>query len=90
MTRLHIVLFCILSLAATVAVYAALFPYTSLSPTEVEAAHEPLPMEEFDLVDLGNDYGQLTVFELVGYYLENPPPAATGEAAPRRKHFGGC
>ena len=30
-------------------------------------------MEEFDLVDLGSDYGQLTVFELVGYYLENPP-----------------
>ena len=67
-----------------------LFPHTSMSPAEVEAARKPQPMEEFDLIDLGSDYGQLTVFELVGYYLENPPPAAAaGEAAPRKKHFGG-
>ena len=90
MTRLQMVLFCILSLAGTVIVYAALFPYTSMSAAEVQAAHEPLPMEEFDLVDLGSDYGELTVFELVGYYLENPPPAVTSETVPRRKHFGGC
>ena len=90
MTRLQIVFFCIVSLAGTVAVCAALFPHTSMSPGEVEAARNPLPMEEFDLVDLGSDYGQLTVFELVGYYLENPPQAATVETTPRKKHFGGC
>ena len=90
MTRMQMALFCVVSLAATIGVYAALFPYTSLSPAEVEAAGNPLPMEEFDLVDLGSDYGQLTVFELVGYYLENPPQVATGETAPRKKHFGGC
>ena len=90
MTRLQMLLFCIVSLAGTVAVYAALFPHTSMSPAEVEAARNPMPMEEFDLVDLGSDYGQLTVFELVGYYLENPPEATAVETAPRKKHFGGC
>ncbi len=91
MPRLQVFIFCIVSLAGTLAVYAALFPHTSMSPAEVEAARKPQPMEEFDLIDLGSDYGQLTVFELVGYYLENPTPAAAaGEAAPRKKHFGGC
>lgn len=90
MTRLQIAVFCIVSLAGMIAVYAALFPYTTMSPADVEAARNPLPMEEFDLVDMGSDYGQLTVFDLVGYYLENPPETAAGEAAPRKKHFGGC
>lgn len=49
-----------------------------------------MPMEEFDLVDLGSDYGELPVIELIGYYLENPPPAATAGAASKKKHFGGC
>ena len=66
MTRLQMVFFCLLALAGTVGLYAALFPHASLSPAEAAAAREPLPMEEFDLVDLGSDYGQLTVFELVG------------------------
>ena len=56
-----------------------------MSPAEVEAAHEPLPMEEFDLVDLGSDYGQLTVFELVGYYLDNPPAPPDGRGCAEEK-----
>ena len=89
--RLPILSFCIASLAGVVIVCAVLFPYASMSHAEAEAARTPVPMEEFDLVDLGDDYGELPVVELIGYYLENPPPvaAATG-AAPKKKHFGGC
>ena len=90
MTRLQMACFCILALAGTLGVYAALLPHASLSPAEVEAAREPLPMEEFDLIDLGSDYGPLTVFELVGYYLDNPPQPDTVAAVSRKKHFGGC
>ena len=90
MTRLQMACFCILALAGTVGVYAALFPHASLSPAEIEAAREPLPMEEFDLIDLGSDYGQLTVFELIGYYLDNPPQPETVATVSRKKHFGGC
>lgn len=90
MTRLQMVCFCVLALAGTVAVYAALFPHATLSPAQVDAARNPLPMEEFDLIDLGSDYGELTVFELIGFWLENPPKADVVAAAPRKKHFGGC
>ena len=90
MTRLQMVCFCILALAGTVGVCAALFPHASLSRAEAEAARTPLPMEEFDLIDLGEDYGPLTVFELVGFYLDNPPQPETVATVSRKKHFGGC
>ncbi len=90
MTRLWMVGFCLLVLAGTLGVYAALFPHASLSPAAVDAAREPAPMEEFDLIDLGSDYGQLTVFELVGYYLDNPPQPEAVATVSRKKHFGGC
>ena len=90
MTRLQMVCFCALALAGTVAVYAALFPHATLTQAEVDAASNPLPMEEFDLIDVGSDYGELTVFDLVGYWLENPPEVEVVATAPRKKHFGGC
>ena len=90
MTRVQVLLFCILSLAGTLAVCAALFPHASLTPAEAAAARDPRPMEDFDLLDLGRDYGALSVFELVGYYLDNPPEPAAVEAVKRKKHFGGC
>ena len=88
--RPSILIFCIASLAGVVIVCALLFPHVSMSRAEAEAARTPVPMEEFDLVDLGSGYGELPVIELIGYYLENPPPAATAGAAPKKKHFGGC
>ena len=88
--RPSILIFCIASLAGVVIVCALLFPHVSMSRAEAEAARTPVPMEEFDLVDLGRGYGELPVIELIGYYLENPPPAATAGAASKKKHFGGC
>ena len=88
--RPSILFFCIASLAGVVIVCALLFPHVSMSRAEAEAARTPVPMEEFDLVDLGRGYGELPVIELIGYYLENPPPAATAGAASKKKHFGGC
>ena len=88
--RLPILSFCIASLAGVVIVCAVLFPYASMSHAEAEAAGTPVPMEEFDLVDLGSDFGELPVIDLIGYYLENPPRVTTIGAAPKKKHFGGC
>jgi len=54
-------------------------------------AATPQPMEDFDMIDLGEDYGMISVVELLGYYLDNPPEleVSTG-VKPRKLQFGGC
>ncbi|MGI9304469.1 MAG: hypothetical protein ACR2RB_17450, partial [Gammaproteobacteria bacterium] len=79
-----------ISLAAALAASAALLPYATLPIAEATAAQQAVPMEEFDLIDLGEDYGQVSVFELVGHYVENPPQPEAVDAKPKKKHFGGC
>ena len=69
---------------------AWLFPHATLSAAQVENARDAAPMEEFDLFDLGEDYGELTIFDLVGFYLDNPPEPASSAPAATKKHFGGC
>ncbi len=90
MTKIQSIVFCILSLALTVGVFAWLFPYAAMSESQAQSVSEPATMEEFDLIDLGDDYGQLTIYELVGYFLENPPEPETAATVSRKKHFGGC
>ncbi len=90
MTPIKMISFCALCLLAAVALSAVLFPYSAMTREQVMSAQEPLPMEDFDLVDLGEDYGELSVFDLIGYYIDNPPEPATLENATRKKHFGGC
>jgi len=87
--RREIVIFNILSLLGTLGISALLFSYAAVPEEKRLAASQPQPMEAFSDVDLGPDYGEIPVFELVGYYLENPPVKAAG-AAPVQKHFGGC
>ena len=90
MTPLKMICFCTLCLLAAVGLSVVLFPYSAMTREQMTSAQQPLPMEDFELVDLGEDYGQLTVFDLIGYYIESPPKPATLDNAPRKKHFGGC
>ena len=84
-----IVIFNTLSLVVTLGLSAVLFPYAVIPDETRAAAKQPLPVEEFADVNLGPDYGVVSVAELMGYYIENPPVSA-GAAAPKRQHFGGC
>ena len=90
MTRMQIVFFCAATLLGSLVISAALFPFVSLSNADVNLAQTPKPMEDYGPVDLGEDYGELSVFELVGYYIENPPKPETAAAPRKKKHFGGC
>ncbi len=86
----RIVIFNVLSLVITLGLCLLLFQMTAMSDKTIQAAKTPLPAEEFEDVDLGDDYGPMSVIELMGYYIENPPQASsTGTAAPKQ-HFGGC
>lgn len=83
-------LFCIGTLAASLAVCAIGFSFAALPQEAVEAARRPAPAEALPDIDLGGGFGKVPVVELLGYYIENPP-APTGTAAvPAVKRFGGC
>lgn len=85
-------IFCTLALSIAVAVCAAGFRIAALPPDAVAAAGRPVPAESLPDVDVGGGFGKVSVIDLVGFYVENPPAAAgAGDgAAPATKRFGGC
>jgi hypothetical protein len=95
MSTPQIWLFCTGSLAVSLGLAAVIYPYAALDDATLEMARTPQPMEALPDVDLGPDFGLLPVTELMGYYIENPPPEPNaalkdGASAPQRQHFGGC
>jgi len=85
------VIFCSVSLAITGVVCAAGFSLAALPRATVEAARIPAPPEALPELDLPG-LGKVSVIDLVGYYIDNPPaPVGAGDAAPAAtKRFGGC
>jgi hypothetical protein len=79
--------FCVLTLAATVAISWVAFPYAAMSHEALEAAQTPTDAEEFDDVNI-KDFGEIPVFDMVLHYIDNPP-VDTGEAEPTVR-FQGC
>ena len=90
MKTLGIIIFCIFSLVGSIGLSYALYPHAS-SP-QVGESKTAKAMEDFvDDIDLGEDFGPMSVIDLMGYYLENPPAATSSSipAVPKRQ-FGGC
>ena len=85
--------FCTAALIVAVAVCAVGFRLAALPRDAVDAAMRPAPAEALPDVDLGGGFGKVSVIDLIGYYIENPPAtanAAGGDAAPAARRFGGC
>jgi len=85
------VIFCSVSLVLAVAVCAVGFSLAALPRAAIEAAKRPAPPETLPDLDLPG-FGKVTVIDLMGYYIDNPPaPVGAGGAAPAAtKRFGGC
>lgn len=84
------VIFCSVSLAITGVVCAAGFSLAALPRATIEAAKTPTPPEAMPELDLPG-LGRVSVLDLVGYYIDNPPAPVGGDAAPAAtKRFGGC
>lgn len=85
-------IFCGASLAVTLALCAAGFRLAALPAESVAASRRPAPPETLPDVDLGGGFGKVSVIELVGFYMENPPAPKSGggDAPPAVKRFGGC
>jgi len=91
MNRYSNFIFCAASLLLTLGLSFALYPYAKLSNTEIASLNTPKAMEDFDeVIDLGEDFGPMTMIELVGFYLENPPQGGSAVKAETKRHFGGC
>jgi len=87
-----IILFCIVSLVATLGLAYALYPHAILPDEQLNNSKTPQDMEDFDqVISLGEDFGELTVIDLMGNYLDNPPaPVSSSQASPPKRQFGGC
>jgi hypothetical protein len=84
-------IFCSVSLVIGSAACAAAFQLSALPMDTVRAAKVPAPPETLPELDLPG-FGPVSVIDLMGYYIDNPPaPAASGGgAAAPPKRFGGC
>ena len=83
-------IFCSVSLIVTAVVCVAGFPLAALPRATVEAAKKPAPAETLPELDWPG-FGKVTVIDLMGYYIDNPPaPVAAGATPPAAKRFGGC
>lgn len=83
-------MFCVASLLVSLILAIAIFPFTALPPEKVAVATIPVAAENLPSLDLGA-FGEVTVADLLAYYIENPPaPRTEGVAPARTEHFGGC
>jgi len=86
------VIFCSVTFATAIAVCAVGFRYAAMPAETLAASRTPAPPEKLPDVEI-TGFGKVSVIELVGYYVENPPsedkPAGPGSARPG-KRFGGC
>jgi len=85
------VIFCSASVVLAMLVSAIGFSLGALPPETIRAATVPMPPESLPDIDIPN-FGQVSIIDLMGYYIDNPPaPAgAPGASAPAVQRFGGC
>lgn len=90
MSRISII-FCASVLVASLALCAFGFWLAAMPKEAIEASQRPAPPQSLPDVEIGGGFGKVSVLELVGYYLENPParPSADG-TVPSVKRFRGC
>lgn len=90
MNRVSLI-FCIVSLIVTAVVFGTGFNLAAMPRQAVASVKIPVSPESLPDIAMPG-FGKVTVMDLMLYYIENPPVAATpeGGAAPAAKRFGGC
>ena len=80
-------IFCSVTLAATLLLCWALFPLAALSRDELAASSTPTDAELFEDVSV-EGFGDIPVFDMVLHYIDNPPAETSGGETEVR--FQGC
>ena len=82
--------FCSLSLIGTFGFISIIYPMASISTEKLKDWKEPAQAEELPDINLG-DFGNVSVGELIDYYIENPPAHSFEDNALTREiRFKGC
>ena len=92
MKLFSIIVFCIFSLVATLGLAYGLYPHAKLSESQLKSIKTPQSMESYEqVINLGDDFGEMSVIDLMGNYLDNPPsPTGSSETSKPKRQFGGC
>lgn len=84
------VIFCSASVVLAIVACSLGFWLAALPPETLQAANKPVPPESLPDIDIPG-FGKVSVLDMMGYYIDNPPaPAGGGASAPAAQRFGGC
>lgn len=84
-------IFCTVTLLASLGLAWLFFPLAALPEKTLQAAKTPQPAETMGSINLGGGFGEVPISDLMDYYIDTPPqPAASGAPAAPVVHFGGC
>lgn len=91
MNKVQILIFCSGSLLLSLLVAFLLYPHATIPQQTLEFSRTPQAMESLPDVNLGENFGSVSVTDLVGYYIDHPPqPATAGAGTQHEQQFGGC
>ena len=81
------IIFCTVSLLATLVVFAAMIPASMVSKELAATASSCKTLSDDIEVEFQGILEDISIWDLIRYYLENPPaPGAVSKA----QRFGGC
>lgn len=84
------VIFCSAGVVLATLACSVGFAITALPAETLQAAKKPVPPETLPDIDIPG-FGKVSVLDMMGYYIDNPPaPAGGGSSAPAAQRFGGC
>lgn len=92
MDNSRVLIFCVATLVLTLVVCVVLGRAVMVPEATVESADIPQSVDAFTQpINVGSGLGQVTVDQLMEYFVAHPPQSETGGApALPVQHFGGC
>ncbi len=83
------ILFCIGALVGSALLAKVAYPLAAISKEQLTSSQSIVPAEELGVIDLG-EFGEVSVYDMVSYYMDNPPEPKAAEVSPGKVRFEGC
>lgn len=83
------ILFCVGALLGSALLAKVAYPLAAISKEQLIASQSIVPAEELGDIDLG-EFGEVSMYDMVSYYMDNPPEPEAAELSPEKVRFEGC